>query len=70
MGDILSDEAAEVVGGLDVAGSGIFGPKAAYFEPTHGSAPEVLKRKNYKGDPVPNPIATVISAVMMLDYFG
>jgi isocitrate/isopropylmalate dehydrogenase len=70
MGDILSDESAEVVGGLGVAGSGVYGPKAAYFEPTHGSAPEVLKRKNYKGDPVPNPIATVIAAAMMLDYLG
>ena len=70
MGDILSDESAEIVGGLGVAGSGVYGPKAAYFEPTHGSAPEVLKRKNYKGDPVPNPIATVISAAMMLDYLG
>lgn len=70
MGDILSDEAAEVVGGLGVAGSGVYGPKAAYFEPTHGSAPEVLKRQNYKGEPVPNPVATIISAVMLLDYLG
>ncbi|HUX98181.1 MAG TPA: isocitrate/isopropylmalate family dehydrogenase [Candidatus Deferrimicrobium sp.] len=70
MGDILSDEAAEIVGGLGVAGSGIFGNKAAYFEPTHGSAPAVLSRKNYKGQPVANPTATLISAVLMLDYLG
>ncbi len=70
MGDILSDESAEIVGGLGVAPSGIYGPKAPYFEPTHGSAPEVLKRKNYKGDPVPNPVATILSAVLMLDYLG
>lgn len=70
LGDILSDEAAEVVGGLGVAGSGVFGPKASYFEPTHGSAPAVLARKNYKGEPVANPTATILSAVLMLDYLG
>ncbi|MHA1231238.1 MAG: isocitrate/isopropylmalate family dehydrogenase [Candidatus Helarchaeota archaeon] len=70
MGDILSDEAAEIVGGLGVAGSGVYGPKASYFEPTHGSAPAVLARKNYNGDPVANPTATMISAVLMLDYLG
>ncbi|MHA1786561.1 MAG: isocitrate/isopropylmalate family dehydrogenase [Candidatus Helarchaeota archaeon] len=70
MGDILSDESAEIVGGLGVAGSGVYGPKASYFEPTHGSAPAVLARKNYKGEPVANPTATIISAAMMLDYLG
>lgn len=70
MGDILSDEAAEIVGGLGVAGSGVFGPNASYFEPTHGSAPAVLGRKNYKGEPVANPVATLISATLMLDYLG
>ncbi|MHA1269165.1 MAG: isocitrate/isopropylmalate family dehydrogenase [Candidatus Helarchaeota archaeon] len=70
LGDILSDEAAEIVGGLGVAGSGVYGPKASYFEPTHGSAPAVLARKNYNGDPVANPTATMISAVLMLDYLG
>ncbi|MHA1695279.1 MAG: isocitrate/isopropylmalate family dehydrogenase [Candidatus Helarchaeota archaeon] len=70
LGDILSDEAAEIVGGLGVAGSGVYGPKASYFEPTHGSAPAVLARKNYKGEPVANPTATLLSAVMMLDYLG
>lgn len=70
MGDILSDEAAEIVGGLGVAGSGVYGPKTSYFEPTHGSAPAVLERKNYAGEPVANPIAAVISAVLMLDYLN
>lgn len=70
MGDILSDEAAEIVGGLGVAGSGVYGPKSSYFEPTHGSAPAVLKRTNYAGEQVANPIATVISASLMLDYLG
>ncbi|NVM30108.1 MAG: isocitrate/isopropylmalate dehydrogenase family protein [Candidatus Helarchaeota archaeon] len=70
LGDILSDEAAEIVGGLGVAGSGVYGPKTSYFEPTHGSAPLVLARKNYKGEPVANPTATILSAVLMLDYLG
>ncbi|MHA1405245.1 MAG: isocitrate/isopropylmalate family dehydrogenase, partial [Candidatus Helarchaeota archaeon] len=70
LGDILSDEAAEIVGGLGVAGSGVYGPRASYFEPTHGSAPAVLARKNYKGEPVANPTAQLISASMMLDYLG
>lgn len=70
LGDILSDEAAEVVGGLGVASSGVYGPKASYFEPTHGSAPAVLARKNYNGEPVANPTATTLSAVLMLDYLG
>ncbi|NHI93419.1 MAG: isocitrate/isopropylmalate dehydrogenase family protein [Candidatus Lokiarchaeota archaeon] len=70
MGDILSDEAAEIVGGLGVAGSGVYGPKAGYFEPTHGSAPAVLARKNYKGEPVANPTAQIIAARMMLEYLG
>ena len=70
MGDILTDEAAEIVGGLGYAGSGVYGPKIPYFEPTHGSAPEVLARKNYANQPVANPIATIISASMMLEYLG
>ncbi len=61
---------AEIVGGLGVAYSGVLGPKAPYFEPTHGSAPAVLARKNYAGEPVANPIATILSAKMMLEYLG
>ena len=64
MGDILSDEAAQIVGGLGVAGSGVYGPKIPYFEPTHGSAPDIA------GQNIANPVATMISAVMMLDYLG
>nr|MBD3197667.1 hypothetical protein [Candidatus Lokiarchaeota archaeon]MBD3202061.1 hypothetical protein [Candidatus Lokiarchaeota archaeon] len=70
MGDILSDEAAEIVGGLGVAGSGVYGSEIPYFEPTHGSAPAVLDRTNYAGEPVANPIATIISAILMLEYLG
>jgi isocitrate/isopropylmalate dehydrogenase len=64
MGDILSDEAAQIVGGLGVAGSGVYGPKITYFEPTHGSAPDIA------GEKIANPIGTIISATMMLDYLG
>ncbi|TFG25555.1 MAG: isocitrate/isopropylmalate dehydrogenase family protein [Promethearchaeota archaeon] len=64
MGDILSDEAAQIVGGLGVAGSGVYGPKIPYFEPTHGSAPDIAGQK------IANPTATLISAIMMLDYLG
>lgn len=64
MGDILSDEAAQIVGGLGVAGSGVYGPKIPYFEPTHGSAPDIA------GQNVANPSATIVSATMMLDYLG
>ena len=64
MGDILSDEAAQIVGGLGVAGSGVYGPKIPYFEPTHGSAPDIAGQK------IANPTATIISAIMMLEYLG
>ena len=64
MGDILSDEAAQIVGGLGVAGSGVYGPKIPYFEPTHGSAPDIA------GQNIANPAATIVSATMMLDYLG
>jgi isocitrate/isopropylmalate dehydrogenase len=62
-GDILSDEAAELAGGLGLAGSAAYGGKVPLFEPTHGSAPK------YAGRNVINPCATILSAKMMLDYF-
>lgn len=61
-GDILSDEAAELVGGLGLAPSGCLGGKIPYFESVHGSAPK------YAGKNVINPTATILSAKMMLDY--
>jgi isocitrate/isopropylmalate dehydrogenase len=64
MGDILSDEAAQIVGGLGVAGSGVYGSRIPYFEPTHGSAPDIVGQK------IANPTATIVSASMMLDYLG
>jgi homoisocitrate dehydrogenase len=63
-GDILSDEASMLVGGLGVAYSGNIGSAAAVFEPVHGSAPKLV------GLARANPIATVLSAGLMLDYLG
>jgi len=63
-GDILSDEAAALVGGLGVAPSGCYSDTFAYFEPVHGSAPDIV------GQHIINPTATLLSAAMMLDYLG
>jgi isopropylmalate/isohomocitrate dehydrogenase-like protein len=63
-GDILSDEAAQVVGGLGMAPSGSYGVKNALFEPTHGSAPK------YEGKDYVNPCATLLSLKMLLEYIG
>jgi len=63
-GDILSDLAAQLVGGLGFACAGNIGDSYAVFEPTHGSAPK------YVGQNKVNPIATIRSAKMMLDYLG
>jgi len=63
-GDILSDLAAQIVGGLGFACAGNIGDDYAVFEPTHGSAPK------YVGQNKVNPIATIRSAKMMLDYLG
>jgi isocitrate/isopropylmalate dehydrogenase len=61
-GDIISDEAAQLVGGLGFAASGSMGDDYALFEPTHGSAPK------YAGQYKVNPTAMLLSAKMMLDY--
>jgi isocitrate/isopropylmalate dehydrogenase len=63
-GDILSDEAAELVGGLGIAPSGCFGGKVPYFESVSGSAPK------YAGKNVINPTATILSSMLMLEYLG
>ena len=63
-GDVLSDEMAGLVGGLGFAPSGSFGPRAALFEPVHGSAPDIA------GKGVANPCGAILSAAMMLDYLG
>src|SRR5262245_60486396 len=63
-GDILSDAAAGLVGGLGLAPSGCYGDDYAYFESVHGTAPDIAGRN------VINPTATILSAAMMLDYLG
>ena len=63
-GDILSDLAAGIVGGLGLAPSANIGDKMAVFEPVHGSAPDIA------GKGVANPIAQMLSTGMMLDWLG
>ncbi len=62
--DVLSDGAAATVGGLGLAPSGVYGDHYAYFEPIHGSAPDI------QGKNIINPTATILSAAFMLDYLG
>ncbi|MDD8020489.1 MAG: isocitrate/isopropylmalate dehydrogenase family protein [Acidobacteriota bacterium] len=63
-GDIISDLAAQLVGGLGFACAGNIGDKYAVFEPTHGSAPK------YTGLYKVNPTATLLAVKMMLDWLG
>lgn len=63
-GDILSDLAAGLVGGLGMVPGANIGDKEAVFEPVHGSAPK------HKGKFVANPTATILAGVMMLKYLG
>lgn len=65
-GDIVSDGFAGLVGGLGFACSANIGEEVAVFEPTHGSAPKYEKLD----PPIINPIAMILSAVMMLDHIG
>ncbi|MEJ8543494.1 homoisocitrate dehydrogenase [Methanothermobacter wolfeii] len=61
-GDILSDEAAALVGGLGVAPSANIGKKNAIFEPVHGSAPQIA------GKNIANPTAMILSTALMLKH--
>jgi isocitrate dehydrogenase (NAD+) len=63
-GDIMSDLAAGLVGGLGVVPSGNIGQDAAIFEAVHGTAPDIA------GKGVANPTALLLSAIMMLDHLG
>ena len=63
-GDILSDEAAGLIGGLGMAPSGNIGEDHAIFEPVHGTAPDIA------GKGIANPIAMILSAKMMLEWLG
>ncbi len=63
-GDIISDLAAQLVGGLGFAASANLGDNYGVFEPTHGSAPK------YAGKYKVNPIAMIMSVKLMLDFLG
>jgi len=63
-GDILSDLAAQMVGGMGFASSANIGDKYAVFEPSHGSAPK------YAGLYKVNPIAMILTVKLMLDWLG
>lgn len=63
-GDILSDEASALVGGLGVAPSANLGQGTPVFEPVHGSAPDIA------GQGIANPIGALFSAALMLETLG
>ncbi|GIU72183.1 MAG: 3-isopropylmalate dehydrogenase [Candidatus Nitrosocaldaceae archaeon] len=63
-GDILSDEAAQVVGSLGIAPSANIGDSFAIFEPVHGSAPDIA------GKGIANPISLILSAKMMFEWLS
>lgn len=63
-GDILSDEAAQLVGGLGLAPSGNIGKEFAIFEAVHGAAPDIA------GKGIANPVAIVLTACMMLEWLS
>src|SRR5262249_29607967 len=61
-GDILSDLAAGLVGGMGLAPSADIGDRAPVFQPAHGTAPDIAGRG------IANPIATILSAAMLLEW--
>lgn len=63
-GDILSDLAAGLIGGLGMSPSGDIGEKYGLFQPSHGSAPDIA------GQGKANPTAMILSAAMMLEWLG
>ncbi|MFQ3319429.1 MAG: 3-isopropylmalate dehydrogenase [Natronomonas sp.] len=63
-GDMLSDLAAGLVGGLGLLPSANVGAENALFEPVHGSAPDIA------GEGIANPAATILSAAMLLEHLG
>lgn len=64
LGDILSDLAAGLVGGLGVAPSADVGDHHAVFQPCHGTAPDIAKQG------VANPVAAILSGAMLLEYLA
>ena len=63
-GDILSDLAAGLVGGMGMAACGEIGDEIGLFQPAHGSAPDIM------GTDQANPLAGILSAGLMLEYIG
>jgi 3-isopropylmalate dehydrogenase len=63
-GDILSDEASVIGGSIGLLASASVGEKSALFEPIHGSYPQAT------GKGLANPVASILSAAMLLDHFG
>jgi homoisocitrate dehydrogenase len=63
-GDILSDEAAGLVGGLGLAPSANVGATHALFEPVHGSAPDIA------GQGIANPVAAILATALLLEHCG
>lgn len=63
-GDILSDLAGGLVGGMGLAACGEIGDDHALFQPAHGSAPDIM------GQDKANPLATILSGALMLDWLG
>ncbi len=63
-GDIISDEGSVIGGSIGLLASASVGNKNALFEPIHGSYPQA------KGKDIANPIASILSAAMLLDHFG
>jgi methanogen homoisocitrate dehydrogenase len=63
-GDILSDEAAGIVGSLGLCASANIGDRYALFEPIHGSAPDIA------GKGIANPVGAIRSAAMMMEWLG
>jgi 3-isopropylmalate dehydrogenase len=63
-GDILSDLAAGLIGGMGMAPSGDIGDRHAVFQPAHGTAPDIA------GQGIANPVAAILSAGMMLEWLG
>jgi 3-isopropylmalate dehydrogenase len=63
-GDIISDEASVISGSLGMLPSASVGVSTALFEPIHGSYPQAA------GKDIANPTGSILSAAMLLDYFG
>jgi 3-isopropylmalate dehydrogenase len=63
-GDILSDLAGGLVGGMGMAACGEIGENHGLFQPAHGSAPDIM------GQDKANPLAAILSGALMLDYLA